>query len=484
MIALREAAEAAGGRVIAPHALPEAARFSTDTRTLVPGDVYVALRGATFDGHAFALEALACGASALVVDDERVVPPGVPALIVDDTTHAYLAFAGVARRRLRARVVAVTGSAGKTTTKEFIARVLEHVQSGRVVATPANENNEIGVAKVFLRAPDDAAFVVVEFGARHYGEIAPLARVALPEVGVITNIGDAHLEIFGSYERLAHTKWGIFATGARAVLGADSPAREPSGDGRSPGPASRTYFAAVPAQNAQRAYEDAGRRGGEPRDGDASVTLVGRERLEIAARGEAAVQCFATHVAVAGAHNLRNVAAAAAAAHALGFAGTSIARALADLALPAGRYERIALGDAALIYDGYNASMHGALATLESFAREPASRRIVVLGSMAELGPDSPAMHARVGEAAARAACAYVLVGGEFAADLARGAGTAGIEAARIVPFASNGEAVAWLGSHLRAGDLVLLKASRRYRFEEIVDGLRAARANGEPIDA
>ena len=185
-----------------------------------PGDAFVALRGERFDGHAYVARALAAGARLVVVDDAGAVPAGVPALLVDDTTRAYLAFGACARAMSSARVVAITGSAGKTTTKAFLAQVLERAQPGRVIATPANENNEIGVAKLLLAVPADAAYVVVEFGARRYGEIEPLARAAAPDVAILTNVGDAHLEIFGSQERLAHTKWGIFATGARRIINA------------------------------------------------------------------------------------------------------------------------------------------------------------------------------------------------------------------------------------------------------------------------
>ncbi|GAC1557821.1 MAG: UDP-N-acetylmuramoyl-tripeptide--D-alanyl-D-alanine ligase [Vulcanimicrobiaceae bacterium] len=496
-VPLRDAARAANARLIAPDALPHDAHVSTDSRTLVAGDAYLALRGTSFDGHHFASDAVAAGACAVIVDDEAAVPPGVAALVVADTTAAYLACAALARRRLRARVIAVTGSAGKTTTKAFLAQILEAAQPGRVVATHANENNEIGVAKLFLGAPEDAAYVVVEFGARHYGEIEPLARVALPDVAVLTNIGDAHLEIFGSPERLAQTKWGIFATGAHRVVAADMRGREPSGVA-SASPGDRTYFAVATTSSTTLVDEASQAAAAE---GAATVTLVGRDRIVFQRGGSAAVedagaqsashardarasQILPTHVAIDGEHNLRNVAAAAAAAFAIGMPAAAIARALAALELPAGRYERLVVGDVAFLYDAYNASTQGTLATLASFARERAGRRIAVLGSMAELGPDAPAMHERVGAAAARAGCAYILVGGDFAADLARGALATGAERGRVVTFSNNAEAVAWLRTNVRPDDLVLLKASRRYRLEDIVAGLRDARANDETSHA
>jgi UDP-N-acetylmuramoyl-tripeptide--D-alanyl-D-alanine ligase len=452
-----EAVRAADARVLAGDAVPRELRFSTDTRTLERGDVFVALRGERFDGHAYVAAALAAGAAAIVVDDAASVPPGVPALVVGDTTAAYLAFASVARARTRARVAAVTGSAGKTTTKAFLAHVLG--TSARTVATPRNENNEIGVAKLFLALPDDAAFVVVEFGARHYGEIATLAHAVRPDVAVVTNIGEAHLEIFGSRERLAQTKWGIFDAGARRVANAaDRDSRALAARDGVPG----LWFGVDGDPDAPR--------------GERFVRLCGRTSLEISGEG-AALRSFPTDVAVPGEHNLRNVAAAAAVALELGLAPDRVAAALASLSLPEGRYERSSPGDFDVIYDAYNANPSGMRATLESFAREEASRRIAVLASMAELGDDAAEMHRKVGAAAALAGLDALLVGGDFAAELASGARAGGLPESRIVPFASNDAAIAWLRSNARAGDLVLLKGSRRYKLEDVLAGLRGAHA-------
>ena len=452
-----DAIRASGARVLVGDAVPSELRFSTDTRTLERGDVFVALRGERFDGHAYVERALAAGAVAIVVDDAASVPHGVPALVVGDTTAAYLAFASVARARTSARVAAVTGSAGKTTTKAFLAHVLG--ASARTVATPRNENNEIGVAKLFLALPDDVAFVVVEFGARHFGEIATLARAVRPDVAAVTNIGEAHLEIFGSRERLAETKWGIFDAGARRVANAaDRDSR------------------ALAARDGVPALWFGVDGDPDAPHGERFVRLRGRTSLEISGDG-AALHAFPTDVVVPGEHNLRNVAAAAALALELGIAPEAIASALASLALPDGRYERSSPGDFDVIYDAYNANPSGMLAALASFAREDASRRVAVLASMAELGDDAADMHREVGAAAARSGLAALLVGGDFATDLADGARAAGMPASRIVPFDSNEAATAWLRANARAGDLVLLKGSRRYRLEDVLAGLRGAHA-------
>lgn len=461
-VAAADAVRASGALVRNAGALPGRLRFSTDTRTLVAGDVYVALVGPTYDGHDYVAEAFARGAVAAVVSRPEAVAPEATALVVADTKAAYLAFGGVARAASRARFASITGSTGKTTTKTLLAQILQRASGGaRVVATPANENNEIGVAKLLLGLPADAAYAIVEHGARHVGDIEPLVRATRPDVAVLTNVAEAHLEIMGSRERLAETKWGVFATGAAAVLNArDQASLERAGRLA----ADPTWFAPT-AASAPAAGPCVFLDG----EGEAARLFVSEPRAG-KARG------FPAALSVPGAHNRENLAAAAAAAFAFGLDPARIAASFGGLTLPAGRYERMDFGDYALLYDGYNASMSGALATLGSFSCEPAARRVALLSSMAELGEEAPEMHARVGSAAADSAD-VLLVGGEFAGDLARGARARGMDPASIVPFASNDDAVEWLRRNVRPGDLILLKGSRRYRLEEVVEGLRGARA-------
>ncbi len=457
-----DAIAATGARVVHAERLPGAFFVSTDTRTLQPGDAFVALRGERFDGHDYLSQALARGAGALVVSDVGRLPPESAALVVPDTTLAYLALGALARRTSVARVAALTGSAGKTTTKAFLTQILETVAPGCVASTTANENNEIGVAKSLLAFSPQTRYGVVEIGARRFGEIAPLARAAAADVAAITNVGDAHLEIMGSFERLLETKWGIFAAAGHRVLPLDDLVLEKRS--RADVPFEATWFAvrddaaAALAAPVERAVVVAGRTMIWYRDGETTLA-------------------YETGMTLPGDHNLANAAAAAAAAWALGIAPDAVARALRGLVLPEGRYERIALGESAAIYDAYNASTSGMLAALAAFAREAACRRIAVLGSMAELGPLARDMHERVGDAAAGAGLDFLLVGGDFAADLRRGASAAGFAEERIVPFRDNTAALSWLRANLRPGDLVLLKASRKYRLEEIVAGLAGAHA-------
>jgi len=447
-----DALVALGGRVVGRDRWPASIAPSTDSRTLAAGATFLALRGERFDGHRFVAAAAALGAAAAIVEDEAALG-GLPGVVVADTRDAYLALGRLARARVRGPVVAISGSTGKTTTKTFIACALE--AAGRAVtATPENENNEIGVAKFLLSLADgDERVAIVELGARKYRDLDPLIAAAAPEVAVLTNVGDAHLEIMGSRERLAETKWGLFAGGARAVLNlADATSRE-----RAPALGAAPLWFGIDAER--------------PAAGAQAVVVRLDDVLALDAHQYRALPL---HVALPGEHNRRNLAAALAAAWALGVEPAQVIAAAPHFELPPGRYERIAIAGApTVIYDAYNASMSGALATLATFARERAARRIAVLGSMAELGPEAPTMHERVGAAAASAAD-VVLVGGAFAAALAAGARGAGLAPGALIAYADNDEAIAWLRAHAHADDLVLLKGSRMYRMEQIVSGLSA----------
>jgi UDP-N-acetylmuramoyl-tripeptide--D-alanyl-D-alanine ligase len=454
---LSDAVAATGATLVEPERAPQLLEIATDTRTLLPGQTFLALRGGNFDGHAYVGEAIAKGAAAIVVDRADACVPGVTALKVKNTLEAYLALAGLARSRFGGRVLAITGSAGKTSTKTFAAQLLATRYHERVLASPANENNEIGVSKLLLAADDDAHDVlVIEMGARHYGDIATLVRAARPDLAILTNVGDAHLEIMGSPERLEATKWSVFSTGARAILNARDVASIRLAPLLDAPP--HWCFAGDPADNV-------------PIYGRVSALLGSRCWIEIDGERE---RSHAIDVRVPGAHNRANVAAAIAAAVEYGVAPEQIVQAIPQLELPHGRYERIALSDGImLIYDAYNANAAGMIAALDAFSHETATRRIALLGSMAELGEAAADLHRRVGGHAAMTNVDVLLVGGEFASELALGARSAGLPSERIVPFVTNDQAALWVRDHARAGDAVLLKGSRKYKLEEIVEELR-----------
>lgn len=436
---------------------PPTIRAVTDTRELRAGDAFVALRGERFDGHQFTREAVAKGAVAIFVDDMSASVAGCTTCVVENTLKAYMAIARLSRERFHGRVLAITGSAGKTTTKNFCTQLLATRYGDRVVASPANENNEIGVSKLLLRASNEEHDVlVVEMGARHFGDIAALTAIARPEVAVLTNVGDAHVEVMGSRERLAATKWAIFESGAQPVTNANDEATKARASGLTHTP--HWFYAGPPGVRIPR---------------ERRVTaLVGRERLIDVRDGDERERRVS--VTVPGDHNRANLAAAAAAALECGAELAAIARAMSTVQLPKGRYERIDLLGMHVIYDAYNANASGMLAALDAFAAEAAQRRIVLLSSMAELGGEAAELHRAVGARVAALNPDFALFGGDFAEELSEGAARAGLSSERITRFATNADAARWLRAHSRAGDAVLIKGSRKYRLEDIVEELQA----------
>jgi UDP-N-acetylmuramoyl-tripeptide--D-alanyl-D-alanine ligase len=457
---LDRAIAASSGTLFDGDAAPDMLHISTDTRSIEPGDTFVALHGERFDGHDFVAQAVQRGAALLVLDRPSARVTGLPAILVGRTNDAYLELARVARELFDGLVVAVTGSTGKTTTKTFLAQLCQAQFGDRVLAAPGNENNEIGVSRLLLAAANEAHDVVIaEMGARRYGDVAILVDIARPHVGILTNIGEAHVEIMGSRERLAETKWALFSKGAAAVLNA--------GDQVSIARAAMLtqqprWFAAVAAEPAPELSSLF----------DPLTALVGERTLLV--RDQDSVCDYQIEAHVPGLHNRANLAAAIAGALQLGVSLERLIPEIPALRLPQGRYDRIAIeGGPRLIYDAYNANASGMIAALDAFAGETASRRIAVLASMAELGDESQSLHERVGAHAA-STVDVLLVSGDFAAALARGARRAGLGASQIVPVRDNSHAAAWLREHATVDDVILLKGSRKYKLEEIVEELYA----------
>lgn len=448
-------ADACGAQWRGP-AVDAGARFSpsTDTRTLKSGDAFVALQGPSFDGNAFALEALSRGCSAIVLDSEAALPDPcpVPYLIVADAKEAYLAGAAAARRIARIRVVGITGSTGKTTTKSMTAQLLGCAM--RVLVTPQNENNELGVAKICYLMDESSDVAVVEMGARHPGEIAQLVQIALPDVGVLTNIGEAHLEYFDDRADLARTKFALFGSGARAVCNAaDEWTRTLAADAGIDRAVLWVHLSGDP-QPPGLAIE-----AGLPKDGRVQVTLGASHTL--------------AEWHLAGEHHLRDALLAVGASVLCGMGFEDAMSGLGELHLPEGRFELHPLpSGATCVYDAYNASPTSMAYALRAFAELPARKRVAVLGSMAELGTDAPAMHEATGAAAARVALDMLYCGGPFAEQLIEGARRAGMAAAAVERFESNAQVAHNLNDSLQAGDLVLLKGSRVQRMEEILNAL------------
>jgi UDP-N-acetylmuramoyl-tripeptide--D-alanyl-D-alanine ligase len=433
-----------GGVLVGREGLPLNG-FSIDSRTVRPGDCYVALRGPRFDGHDFVAEASRKGAVAAVVERDGAVPPGFPRVCVTETVGALGRLAAAHRNRLRARVIAVTGSNGKTTTKEM----LSHILAGRlrVAGAVKSYNNAIGVPLTLLGAGLDADALVVEAGTNHPGEIDVLASIIRPDIAVITHVGPSHLEGLGDEAGVAREKsalLGHIREGGAAVLNADNP-----------------WTAAMAAACRHRTVMFGVGHGAQVKAAD----IQWQARAIRFRVGEVAFR-----LEMLGEWNVSNALAAAAAAREAGAPLEESAERLKTFAPPAMRMEVREAGGVVWVNDAYNANPASSLAAISEFGRlKPSGRRVVAFGDMRELGPESPRYHRSIGEALARIAldCA-VFVGVEVGPAAARFRELTGdVVAVREVPDAD--AAAKALAQYLRPGDMVLLKGSRALGLERIL---------------
>ncbi len=458
-----ELAAATGGRWTgAPPAALDG--VSTDTRTLAAGGLFVALRGERFDGHDHLGEAAARGAVAAIVSEAWLAArpagaaPPLPALSVQDPLAALGAVARHHRRRFHLPMVAVTGSNGKTTTREMIAAIL--ATRGPVLKTEGNLNNEVGVPLTLLRLDASHLSAVIEMGMNHPGEIARLAAIAEPQVGLVTLAAPAHLEGLGTVEAVADAKAELYQglpQGGIVVASADD------------------------ARMLKRALAS-GRRmltfaSGRGRRGDVVVLEIRAQSVEglrfVLGIGNREVE---VHIpGLVGAHNARNAAAAACAAIALGCTDREIVRGLAAVR-PVGRrlrLERLPSG-VQLVDDCYNAnpaSMTAALEVLRDLAAAGGARAVAVLGDMLELGAFEGEAHRALGEEAARAGVATLAAFGPRARATAEAARAAGL--ADTFHTEDPDALAAFVRGRLQPSDVLLVKGSRGMKLERLVEALR-----------
>jgi UDP-N-acetylmuramoyl-tripeptide--D-alanyl-D-alanine ligase len=451
-----------GGRLLHGHQPTRFAGVSIDTRTLRAGELFVAIRGTRHDAHDFLTGAVARGAAGLVVESGRgadaELREPLPVVEVADTTRALGDLAAGHRARFEGPVVAITGSSGKTTTKEMCASILS--QGGPCLKTEGNLNNEFGLPLTLLRREQRHRSAVVEMGTNHRGEIARLVAIAEPTVALVTNVGTAHIEFLGSREEIAREKGDVFA-GLRpegvAVVNRDDPlvAAEAA---RAPGKLlgyGRLAAAEVSARNV-RFVED-----GEPHFEFELETPHGSRALRVNGLGET---------------NVINALAAAAAAMAAG-AGLDAAAAGLEACRPIGgrMAQRRLAGDINLIDDSYNANPQSMRAALETLARLGGrSRTAAVLGDMAELGESAPEAHRDIGRLAAELGVDFLVALGERAETLVAGAIAAGMDPARVTAGCDHEDASRRLRQILRPRDWVLVKGSRAMKMERVVEALCA----------
>jgi UDP-N-acetylmuramoyl-tripeptide--D-alanyl-D-alanine ligase len=449
-----------GGRLRQGEPEAELCGVSIDTRTLGAGQLFVAIRGPSHDAHGFLDAALARGAAGLLLERGRALPAGrgaaLPVVEADDTTLALGALAAGHRAGFDGPVVAITGSNGKTTTKEMCAAILS--VSRPCLRTRGNLNNQFGLPLTLLERDAEHRAVVVEIGMNHRGEIAPLAAIARPSVAVVTNVGTAHLEHLGSREEIAREKGDLLAgldPGGVAVVPSDDPLALAQGR-RAPG---RVVTFGRSAHADVRA------------EGVAALGERGFAFELVAPEGRAPV-----HVAGLGEHTVLNALAAAAAALAAGARLDDVPAGLGSFRPVSGRMERLALPrNVILINDTYNANPQSVEVALRSLAElRGRSRAIAVLGDMAELGATAARAHQAVGRLVAALGIDWLFALGPHAPELAKGALEAGMDPARVHVGHDHDETGAGVERILQGDDWVLVKGSRSMHMERVVESLSA----------
>jgi UDP-N-acetylmuramoyl-tripeptide--D-alanyl-D-alanine ligase len=434
------------------------AQASTDSRSLARGDLFLALRGDRFDGHEFVGFALEQGAIAVVVDQQyglteaiqrQAEAQGSVILQVRDTLAAYQAIGQWCRQTFTGPVIAVTGSVGKTTTKELLAAVLG--TQGPVLKTEANFNNEIGVPKTLLGLEPHHRYGVIEMGMRGRGQIAELAAIAQPTIGVISNVGTAHIELLGSEAAIAEAKCELLAEMAPqglAILNADCP---------------QLIEAAAEVWSGKTVTY-----------GLDSATINQTDlRGQIQADGSMVVDGIRFKLPLPGRHNALNFLAALAVARELGIDWAGLTN--LEVQLPGGRSRRLETADRVLLDETYNAGLESMLAALRLLADEPGTRRIAVLGTMKELGDYSLDFHGRVGQAVAELGLDRLLILADplEAHALAQGAGAVPTQC-----FENHDALTATIIAMSEPGDRLLFKASRAVALDRVVEAVWAGLAD------
>ncbi len=468
---------ATGGRVVRTG--PAAVRVHTDSRDLLPGDCFLALTGDRFDGHGFVAAALRAGATGLVVErplselslSDLNLPDGVFVVRVDDSRKALAAIAAEHRTRMAARVVGITGSCGKTSTKDMLAAVVGPHRN--TVASPRSFNNDIGVPLSLLAMQPQSEVAVVEIGTSGPGEIAALSAIARPEIGVLTCVSEAHLKGLGSLEGVAREKASLF-----------------EGVGVAGDPRRGVAVLNIDDATCRRIAADLEQRVvtiALNREADWRATDVHSHGLGTSFRLNEEHPVTLSRI---GSHNVYNALSTIAVAVELGLPLDDVIAGLSHLPASARRLEPKQFGGVRVFDDTYNmnpASARAALAALAGIRSK--GRRIVVFGEMLELGRRSGALHRALGVEVARSCVDLLVTVGEGASPIADGAADKGMDEARMLRTTDPRHALELLAGLLQPGDVVLCKASRGVALEVVVDGLEKAlalaqRAGTEPARA
>ena len=449
-LSISEIVTATSGELIGTDTERVVRMVSTDTRSLGEGSLFVALRGDNFDGHKFTEQAVANGAECLLVDTlpENLDTLSVPVILVKNSLYGLQRLAKWYRDQLDIKVIGLTGSNGKTSTKDFTASVLR--KAFKVNATKGNLNNHIGLPLSVLATEEDDDVCVWEMGMNHAGEIAPLCDIATPDIGIITNIGTAHIENLGSREGIAEEKASL----ARAL----------PEQGTLVVTAGCDFVDYLIDRSISKVIVTGNCRGS-----------IRAENLKIQAAGSSFDLCIdgqnpvPVELSISGKHMVNNALLAAGAAVVLGMKADDIAAGLSETVLTTGRLRRFESEGITVIDDTYNANPDSVIAAIETLADMPihnGGRRIVALGMMAELGVHADPEHLRVGKFAAERELQVVTVG-EQAEKMNEGAREVNPDA---IHFNTSEDAADWLKDFCKEGDTVLFKGSRMAAMENVMN--------------
>jgi UDP-N-acetylmuramoyl-tripeptide--D-alanyl-D-alanine ligase len=466
-LTLAEAALGTGAVLEVPASVPNAGAlvalgYSIDSRTIAAGELFFAVRGERFDGHDFVTGAVERGAMGAVVSRARVasLPDkalGVPLLIADDPLNALQALAAHVRRRWGRKVIAVTGSAGKTTTKEAIAAALG--AQFNVLKSKGNLNNAYGLPLQLLRLEPEHDFAVVEMGMNHAGEIAALARIGTPDWGVVTNVGTAHMENFAEGQAgIARSKFELVASlpaNGVAFLNCDDPYVSQFGRDFA---GKAVYFGSGPCADPQ-------------------ILSVAEDEQGLRVHYRSGEDEGKLTLQLLGTHNAHNAMAGLAVAREAGVPVDAAAAALASLTAGDKRGEVLEIAGATILNDSYNSNPEALRSMIRTLAARPAVRRILVAGEMLELGESGPQLHAACGKAAAGAGLDIVLGVKGNAQHLAAAACWGGVSSLFLPDAEAAGQ---WLAQNLRKGDVVLIKGSRGVRLERAIEIVKNERSSPE----
>ncbi|HOS26800.1 MAG TPA: UDP-N-acetylmuramoyl-tripeptide--D-alanyl-D-alanine ligase [Deltaproteobacteria bacterium] len=447
------AADCTGGTIVSGSPNTLFTGVSTDSRTVGEGDLFVALAGERFDGHAFVSEAFSKGAAgAMVMRDD--IRGGGTVISVDDTLAALGDLAGHVRSRYRPVVVGITGSAGKTTTKELCASILS--LEGPCLKTEKNYNNLIGVPLSVLSLTDEHKFAVIEMGTNRFGEIGRLASIVRPRVAILTNINPVHLSGLRNISGVVREKQAIFSNTVTNGIAVIDPFQDHMNEVVIPGHLTRITYSCT---------------------GKADVTLkkvlvqdlAGTDILMDVSGAE-----IRTRVPLPGMHNVSNALAAAACALGLNSGPDVIARGIMDARFPGMRSEVVIAGPLCIINDSYNANPASMKAALEMLVSSPRPYRVAVLGDMLELGGESAHWHEELGKWTARARIDRLIATGEMSRVISDAALRHGMNPASVHIARNLEEIIMCLMDVADRDAAVLVKASRALHLDEVVDHLKA----------